>query len=181
MKGQFEKVEDPVLIAIWADAWIGWVIKFVGAWLENYKHHTDNIEQELGLPYDDTGNYAGVWVTNRELIHDCMGTKYHIQGFALTRNYHVIAVTHIDDIDEGEITNYFDLGLLPEGPSLMQKHLEYSMSEPLKKDPKSWVEDFPHENGLYQLICICCQATFYGHKRRVSCKECDGGKCGAGQ
>lgn len=38
---------------------------------------------------------------------------------------------------------------------------------------RSWRDDFPHENGFYQCECCVCHQEFYGHKRRVICKECD--------
>ena len=38
--------------------------------------------------------------------------------------------------------------------------------------PGSWPEDFSHENGNYECKCCHCGATFYGHKRRVTCKVC---------
>ncbi len=37
---------------------------------------------------------------------------------------------------------------------------------------KDWVEDFDHENGNYTCHCIQCDHYFYGHKRRVVCKQC---------
>jgi hypothetical protein len=37
---------------------------------------------------------------------------------------------------------------------------------------KDWPEDFNHENGRYQCRCVVCGGMFYGHKRRVVCKEC---------
>jgi hypothetical protein len=38
--------------------------------------------------------------------------------------------------------------------------------------PRDWQEDADHENGGYQCECVHCKATFYGHKRRVVCKQC---------
>lgn len=38
--------------------------------------------------------------------------------------------------------------------------------------PKSWTEDFDHENGKYICNCISCEDMFIGYKRRVICKEC---------
>jgi hypothetical protein len=35
-----------------------------------------------------------------------------------------------------------------------------------------WTEDFQHENGNYQSVCSTCRNTFFGHKRRVTCKVC---------
>lgn len=37
---------------------------------------------------------------------------------------------------------------------------------------KDWVEDFEHENGQYQNMCLGCSAIFLGHKRRHFCKQC---------
>lgn len=37
---------------------------------------------------------------------------------------------------------------------------------------KDWTEDFEHENGNYQCLCISCQSYFLGYKRRNTCKEC---------
>ena len=38
--------------------------------------------------------------------------------------------------------------------------------------PKNWTEDYPHENGNYVNKCKECGEFFFGHKRRVICKEC---------
>ena len=38
--------------------------------------------------------------------------------------------------------------------------------------PGNWGEDFSHENGDYECRCVHCGNTFYGHKRRVTCKRC---------
>ena len=38
--------------------------------------------------------------------------------------------------------------------------------------PGNWPEDSSHENGNYECKCCHCGATFYGHKRRVTCKVC---------
>lgn len=40
------------------------------------------------------------------------------------------------------------------------------------KLPGNWPEDATHENGDYECRCCHCGATFYGHKRRVTCKVC---------
>ena len=37
---------------------------------------------------------------------------------------------------------------------------------------RNWKEDFTHENGNYNCICIQCKNEFTGHKRRVICKIC---------
>ncbi len=42
----------------------------------------------------------------------------------------------------------------------------------LMRSPKSWKEDFEHENGNYFNKCCHCKCDFIGHKRRVICKEC---------
>lgn len=39
--------------------------------------------------------------------------------------------------------------------------------------PRSWPEDFDHENGCYERVCGYCSRQFLGHKRRVVCKACD--------
>jgi hypothetical protein len=39
-------------------------------------------------------------------------------------------------------------------------------------DEKDWKEDFQHENGNYECICCSCGDRFFGHKRRVQCKQC---------
>lgn len=39
-------------------------------------------------------------------------------------------------------------------------------------ESKNWTEDFSHENGNYQNICMYCKDFFIGHKIRVVCKEC---------
>jgi hypothetical protein len=38
--------------------------------------------------------------------------------------------------------------------------------------PRNWVEDYEHENGNYLNFCGQCSRRFFGHKRRVICKEC---------
>ena len=42
----------------------------------------------------------------------------------------------------------------------------------LPTSPKSWPEDYSHENGSYINQCYLCKSPFIGHKRRVVCKEC---------
>jgi hypothetical protein len=37
---------------------------------------------------------------------------------------------------------------------------------------RNWAEDFSHENGNYQCLCVECKKIFIGHKRRVICKLC---------
>jgi len=37
---------------------------------------------------------------------------------------------------------------------------------------RNWLEDFDHDNGCYENACVSCRATFFGHKRRVTCKIC---------
>lgn len=39
-------------------------------------------------------------------------------------------------------------------------------------DERNWTEDFSHENGEYQNLCIQCGCIFIGHKRRHICKVC---------
>lgn len=45
-----------------------------------------------------------------------------------------------------------------------------------RKHPQSkerhWPEDFPHENGMYECICLHCSHHFLGYKRRMCCKVC---------
>lgn len=36
-----------------------------------------------------------------------------------------------------------------------------------------FVDDFPHENGMYEHICFNCKERFIGHKRRITCKTCE--------
>ena len=45
-------------------------------------------------------------------------------------------------------------------------------SLPVPRRPCDWVEDYSHENGQYQNPCIRCNVMFYGHKRRVICRQC---------
>lgn len=55
------------------------------------------------------------------------------------------------------------------------------MSEKLKpcifplyeNDPRSFQEDFQHENGQYFCECSSCKQRFMGHKRRHTCKVCE--------
>ncbi len=42
----------------------------------------------------------------------------------------------------------------------------------LQKYKGNWTEDFTHENGNYENVCIRCNNHFLGHKRRVVCKCC---------
>lgn len=46
--------------------------------------------------------------------------------------------------------------------------------------PGNWPEDATHENGDYECTCCHCGATFYGHKRRVTCKVCATPPAGGG-
>lgn len=43
----------------------------------------------------------------------------------------------------------------------------------IPKTSKDWTEDFTHENGNYINTCVDCRESFWGHKRRVVCKECN--------
>lgn len=38
--------------------------------------------------------------------------------------------------------------------------------------PRDWREDFAHENGNYACKCSTCGMSFFGHKRRITCKVC---------
>jgi len=40
--------------------------------------------------------------------------------------------------------------------------------------PKNWPSDYVDGENQYICICCICNDTFYGHKRRVTCKECQG-------
>lgn len=42
-----------------------------------------------------------------------------------------------------------------------------------KVTPKDWPEDSQSENGSYFNTCTTCGGEFVGHKRRLTCKECD--------
>lgn len=42
----------------------------------------------------------------------------------------------------------------------------------LRPSMRDWPEDFVHENGNYCCVCHSCQKTFFGHKRRITCKMC---------
>lgn len=37
---------------------------------------------------------------------------------------------------------------------------------------RNWTEDAKHENGNYECLCVECDQSFIGHKRRVICKAC---------
>lgn len=37
---------------------------------------------------------------------------------------------------------------------------------------RNWTEDASHENGNYENLCLECDQSFIGHKRRVICKAC---------
>jgi len=37
---------------------------------------------------------------------------------------------------------------------------------------RNWPEDFSHENGMYENICLHCTKHFLGYKRRMTCKHC---------
>jgi hypothetical protein len=37
---------------------------------------------------------------------------------------------------------------------------------------RNWSQDFSHENGMYENICIHCKLHFLGHKRRMVCFKC---------
>lgn len=38
--------------------------------------------------------------------------------------------------------------------------------------PRDWPEDYKLENGRYCNLCLECNETFIGYKRRVVCKVC---------
>jgi len=42
----------------------------------------------------------------------------------------------------------------------------------VKPSDRDWPEDSAHENGNYLCNCGACKKTFFGHKRRVRCKQC---------
>jgi hypothetical protein len=43
-----------------------------------------------------------------------------------------------------------------------------------KSGPRDFPEDFPKgDNGCYQHTCTTCNETFFGYKRRVTCKLCE--------
>ncbi len=37
---------------------------------------------------------------------------------------------------------------------------------------QDWTEDYYLQNGNYENICNNCGCKFFGHKRRVTCKQC---------
>lgn len=37
---------------------------------------------------------------------------------------------------------------------------------------RNWSQDFSHENGMYENICLHCTKHFLGHKRRMVCFKC---------
>lgn len=37
---------------------------------------------------------------------------------------------------------------------------------------RNWSQDFSHENGMYENICLHCTKHFLGHKRRMVCLKC---------
>jgi hypothetical protein len=39
-------------------------------------------------------------------------------------------------------------------------------------DSRNWTEDYEHENGHYMCRCCDCKRVFFGHKRRVVCRDC---------
>lgn len=49
------------------------------------------------------------------------------------------------------------------------------MNEPLHtlgSGAGDWPEDFGHDNGFYLVGCRTCERRFFGHKRRIMCKDC---------
>lgn len=49
---------------------------------------------------------------------------------------------------------------------------QHSPLDGAMNNPRDWSEDFGHENGRYMCQCFICDSTFFGHKRRVVCKQC---------
>jgi hypothetical protein len=47
------------------------------------------------------------------------------------------------------------------------------LAENSESKERDWPEDFPHENGMYMCKCRECNQRFFGHKRRMICKECN--------
>jgi len=37
---------------------------------------------------------------------------------------------------------------------------------------RDWIEDRELENGNYECLCLNCEKSFIGHKRRLLCFEC---------
>ena len=50
--------------------------------------------------------------------------------------------------------------------------MEKNESMKVVNNEGNWPEDFDHENGHYQNICVFCKQMFTGHKRRIFCKTC---------
>ena len=50
--------------------------------------------------------------------------------------------------------------------------MENNTKTPAFDSPKNWKQDYDKENGNYSCKCRDCNEYFYGHKRRVVCKEC---------
>jgi hypothetical protein len=40
------------------------------------------------------------------------------------------------------------------------------------QSPRDWAEDASLENGCYCNLCVSCQQSFVGYKRRITCKLC---------
>jgi hypothetical protein len=38
---------------------------------------------------------------------------------------------------------------------------------------RSWHKDLAQEDGFHHCNCCICHQSFYGHKTRLICKECD--------
>jgi len=55
---------------------------------------------------------------------------------------------------------------------LKKEGMIVSKIQKLENYQGNWTEDFPHENGNYENVCIRCESHFLGHKRRVVCKKC---------
>lgn len=39
-------------------------------------------------------------------------------------------------------------------------------------NPRDWVDDTSLENGNYFNLCVICEESFVGYKRRTVCKVC---------
>lgn len=108
---------------------------------------TDHVEDKLGMVAEDVA----------EEIVESIGQT--------------VGVSHggWDDVDEIELFRAFHAEFVTRGMLASAPAPTFGIV-PIK--PGNWPEDSSHENGDYECECCHCGATFYGHKRRVTCKVC---------
>ncbi len=115
---------------------------------------------------DESNNCYRSWSTRAATYSD--GTRPNAnQDFTfdnLTRNHGFFPI------------NEHELDVYQNKNQQHHKDMIHASYASLQSYSGNWTEDFSHENGNYINMCIECDNTFLGHKRRVLCNNCFNGK-----